>query len=341
MKASFFSRHRMLMLHLSFWLAYFTYSIYDLQAYLGLVKGAGYISLRLSFLLLASYLHYFLVLPFWLTEKKIWQYLSWMVLLIAAVVSLRIFAENLILPQIVKNEAYYQTVKLSRIVSTCWDTVVFMMFTGMIRFTVDRFDFESRQKQLENEKLVAELNYLKAQINPHFLFNTLHNLNYLVYAGSAKATEVIIKLSNIMRYMIYEANKTQVPLQHEVDYLHDYIHLESIRLSQSIHFAFEKEGDMENISIAPLTLITLLENAFKHGVRDTEKDCWIKLKLKIEKGIIYYEVSNRILPVDPTRQASGFGLENLQRRLQLGYSNRHSLQIAKQNEVYTVQLQLR
>ena len=180
------------MLHLSFWLAYFTYSVYDLQAYLGWWKSIGYVALRLDFLILASYLHYFFVLPVWLTEKKIWQYLCWVILLILGIVSVRIFAENMILPQIVKNEAYYQTVKLSRIVSTCWDTVVFMMFTGMIRFTVDRFDFESRQKQLENEKLVAELNYLKAQINPHFLFNTLHNLNYLVYAGSTKATEVVL-----------------------------------------------------------------------------------------------------------------------------------------------------
>lgn len=341
MKASFFSRHRMLMLHLSFWLAYFTYSIYDLQEYLGWAKGVGYISLRLTFLLMASYLHYFLVLPIWLTKKKVWQYISWVLLLTIGIVGLRILAENMILPLIVKNEAYYQTVKLSRMISTCWDTVVFMMFTGMIRFTVDRFDLESRQKQLENEKLVAELNYLKAQINPHFLFNTLHNLNYLVYAGSAKATEVIIKLSNIMRYMIYEANKTHVPLKHEVDYLYDYIHLESIRLSQAVNLTFEKKGDMDSIAIAPLTLITLLENAFKHGVRDTEKDCWIKMELKIENGAIYYEVSNRILASDPTRQASGFGLENLKRRLNLGYPNRHRLQITKQNGIYTVQLQLR
>lgn len=144
-----------------------------------------------------------------------------------------------------------------------------------------------------------------------------------------------------MRYMIYEANKTHVPLEHEVDYLYDYIHLESIRLSQSVNLTFEKKGDMDSITIAPLTLITLLENAFKHGVRDTEKDCWIKMELKIENGTIYYEVSNRILASDPTRQASGFGLENLKRRLNLGYPNRHRLQITKQNGIYTVQLQLR
>lgn len=341
MNTSFFSRHRMLMLHLSFWLAYFTYSIYDLQEYLGWTRGIGYISFRLTFLLIASYVHYFFILPFWLTRKKIVAYVCWTLVLILVVVSIRILVENMILPLIVKNDAYYQSVKLSRVISTLWDTLVFMIFTGMIRFTVDRFDFESRQKQLENEKLVAELNYLKAQINPHFLFNTLHNLNYLVYAGSAKATEVIIKLSNIMRYMIYEANKTTVPLQHEVNYLHDYIHLESIRLSQSLDLTFEKEGNMEDVTIAPLTLITLLENAFKHGVRDTEENCWIKMKLTIVDGVIHYEVSNRILATDPTRQASGFGLDNLRRRLNLGYPNRHTLETTQQNEIYTVQLQLK
>lgn len=341
MNTSFFSRHRMWMLHLSFWLAYFTYTLYDLQAYLGWARGIGYISLRLTFLLLASYLHYFLVLPLWLNHKKMKHYVFWLVLLMTGVVSLRLNVENWIMPMVVKNEAYYETIKLSRIISTVWDTLVFMLFIGMIRFTVDRFDLESRQKQLENEKLIAELNYLKAQINPHFLFNTLHNLNYLVYAGSTKATEVIIKLSNIMRYMIYEANKVTVPLRHEVNYLHDYIHLESMRLSQSLDLDFKKEGDLEHVSIAPMTLITLLENAFKHGVRDTESNCWIRMHLKVEEGSIHYEVSNRILTSDPTRQASGFGLENLRKRLELGYPERHTLSISKQNGIYTVQLVLK
>jgi sensor histidine kinase YesM len=341
MIASFLSRHRMWMLHVSFWLAYVAYTVYELQSYLGWATGISYVSFRLAFLLTACYLHYFLVLPLWLTQKKTSMYFLWLLVLLIGIVSLRIFAENLVMPQLMKNETYYLTIKLSRVISTCWDTLVFLMFTGMIRFTIDRFDLESRQQQLENEKLVAELNYLKAQINPHFLFNTLHNLNYLVYAGSVKATEVIIKLSNIMRYMIYEAHQTHVPLIHEINYINDYIHLESLRLSQSVSLTFEREGSMENVRIAPLTLITLLENAFKHGVRDTEKDCWIKMMLKIEGSTIYYHVSNRILTTDPTRQASGFGLKNLQRRLNLGYPNRHRLNIDNQNGIYTVQLELR
>lgn len=337
---SFLGKHRTLLLHLSFWVLYTTYRFYDISEFTGWQLGIAYVGIPLFFNLVASYTHYFLLLPVWLSRKQVLRYLLLTLVLIGFVSAIRILVENQIYPSFSKNVDYFKTVKLSRVISTIWDALGFMLLTGMIRFTIDRFDLESKQKQLQNEKLAAELNFLKAQINPHFLFNTLHNLNYLVYAKSDIATEVIIKLSNIMRYMIYDASKPSVPLNKELDYLNDYIHLESIRLTHGFDLQFDKQGDYSQVEIAPLLLITLLENAFKHGVRDKDKNSWIKMKLRVDAQMIYYEVSNQILATDPTKLRSGFGLDNLRKRLELSYPDRHRLEILQDAHIYQVQLTL-
>lgn len=337
---SLLQRNRVLLLHLSFWVLYFSYRFYDIQGYLGYSRAFTYIGITVLFNIVASYLHYFFILPDLFKDKKPFTYLGKVVVLLSAIVFLRIVTENQVFSQLIPNENYYKTLKLTRLVSTAWDTMTFLIFTGMIRFTLDWFNLENKKKQLENEKLIAELNYLKAQINPHFLFNTLHNLNYLVYSKSDKATDVIIRLSNIMRYMIYDANKDKVPVQKEIAYMNDYIHLESIRLNQAFNLTFDVDGKNEQVEIAPLVMLTFLENAFKHGVSDQETNCWIKVKLEISTTEIKYIVSNRILK-SKRNEKSGFGLENVQKRLLLSYPEKHMLSITTTDDVYSVNLTLK
>lgn len=337
---SFLSEKKVLLLHLSFWLLYFSYRVYDMEAYLGYRKAILYVSLPMAFNMMASYLHYFYILPNWLKDKRPAPYFLKLLPLIAIVITLRLYAENLVFADLFRNEAYYKTIKPERVVSTLWDTLSFLLFTGMIRFTVNWFDLENKRNQLENEKLVAELNYLKAQINPHFLFNTLHNLNYLVYSGSARATDVIIRLSNIMRYMIYDANKEKVLLKKEIEYMNDYIHLESIRLNQAFKINFYTEGDPQQVEVAPLIMLTFLENAFKHGVSDQEEKCWIDVRLVITDDTIRYDVSNKKLKMANKNLRSGFGLDNVKKRLQLSYPAKHRLVITDQDDLFSISLTL-
>lgn len=338
----FVSRNKVLLLHISFWVLYFTYRFFDIKEYLGYERALTYLSVPFVFNITASYIHYFFILPHLIRNKEIGPYLGKLLFLLIAILTVRIIIENQFFAKISNNEEYYRTVKPMRIISTAWDTLTFLIFTGMIRFTLDWFDLENKKKQLENEKLVAELNYLKAQINPHFLFNTLHNLNYLVYSGSKNATEVIIKLSNIMRYMIYDANKERVALKKEIAYMNDYIHLESIRLNQKFHLDFMVNGPVDQIEIAPLVMLTFLENAFKHGVSDQEENCWIKVNLITTDDAIDYEVANKKLKSAPSRNLkSGFGLENVKKRLELSYPNKHTLNIHDGDSVYTVHLTLK
>jgi LytS/YehU family sensor histidine kinase len=339
MPKDFLARNKLLLLHLSFWILYFSYRLYDLQGYLGGKKAVMYLGVTLLFNVSASYAHYFFVLPDFLTYKRVAPYLTKLIILLTVAITCRILAENAIMPLLTSNEKYYQSLKLTRLISTVWDILTFLIFTGMIRFTADWFDFENKKKQLENEKLNAELNYLKAQINPHFLFNTLHNLNYLVYTKSDSATEVVIKLSNIMRYMIYDASKEQVSLSKELTYIRDYIDLEKIRLNYPFDVNLQIQGDVSTVEIAPLIMLTFIENAFKHGISDQEKECYINIELIADNQQIKYKVSNRKMKVQPQKKLkSGFGLNNVKQRLQLSYPKRHQLTIEDAANSYSISL---
>ncbi|TXH25013.1 MAG: sensor histidine kinase [Cyclobacteriaceae bacterium] len=335
-------KQRVLLLHISFWVLYLSYRVYDMQEYVGFQRAFIYAGLPAAFNLIASYTHYIFIFPILFRDKNWKKYVLLIIALLIPVFCIRIFVENEVYSQFAPNEAYFKTLKLSRIISTLWDTLTFIVFTGMIRFVLEWFELENKRKQLENEKLNAELNYLKSQINPHFLFNTLHSLNSLVYAGAKNANDVIIKLSNIMRYMIYESGKERVPLSSEIAYMNDYIHLESIRLNNSFKLDFKISGPVEQATIAPLMLITFLENAFKHGVSDREPDCWIEVRLLVDSSkVLYYHVANKkIQRANQPKLKSGFGLVNVKKRLELSYPKKHTLDVTDTETTYSIDLTL-
>jgi LytS/YehU family sensor histidine kinase len=211
----------------------------------------------------------------------------------------------------------------------------------MLRFATGWFELEAKRKQMENDKLMNELKFLKAQINPHFLFNTLNNLYYLAYSQSPNTTEVIAKLSQMMRYMIYDSNYQQVLLSKEIEYMQNYISLERLRLNNEVPIDFEVEGETDNKLITPMIFITFLENAFKHGVSANNPDSWVKISIKIKGNECIYTVENsKLKSVSDSKEKSGIGLQNLKRRLELSYPDKHSLKTDEQSDRYFVQLNL-
>ncbi|MEM6362273.1 MAG: histidine kinase [Bacteroidota bacterium] len=298
------------------------------------------IGVPLVFNVLISYIHYFWLLPILIQKKEVLKYVLLLILLIIVMSGLRFTADVEFLKPISRDEEYYSSIHFARVLSVVWDFLTFLIFTGMIKFTVDWFYVENRRKQLENEKLNAELNYLKSQINPHFLFNTLHNLNYLTLSKKNEASDVIIRLSNIMRYMIYDASKATVPVKKEIEYMKDYIELERIRLNRSFKLTFNVDAETDNLQIAPLMLITFLENAFKHGVSDKESGCWITLDLGYENSVLHYRVRNSKLRAHQQRDKSGFGLKNLEERLKLQYPENHQLRISENDEEFAIDLKI-
>ncbi|MEH6656304.1 sensor histidine kinase [Leeuwenhoekiella marinoflava] len=193
-------------------------------------------------------------------------------------------------------------------------------------------------KQVQKEKLIAEVSYLKAQINPHFLFNTLNSLYALALRKSDEAPEAILKLSGMMRYVVSESNNTHVPLKKELDYLRDYIALQKLRLSKDVKLQVSIAGSPNNLQIAPLILITYIENAFKYGINPDE-DSEINISIVAKDKGIQMNVTNRIVVDKKLIPAiSEEGHKNTRQRLDHLYPSKYTLQLDDDGEIYRVNL---
>lgn len=193
-------------------------------------------------------------------------------------------------------------------------------------------------KSLESDKSKAELELLKTQVNPHFFFNTLNNLYSLTVKHSDEAPKVILKLSEMMRYSIYEGKKDEVPLKEEVIYLQNYLDLHQIRYRKKVDITFNHNID-ENNQVAPLLFIILLENALKHGVESLSDNAYIRMDLSSANGQLKFSLENNFDPAEVS-ETSGIGLNNLKQRLKLIYPKKHTLSIVEKRNVFAVNLKI-
>jgi sensor histidine kinase YesM len=218
---------------------------------------------------------------------------------------------------------------------------IILGFALMIKFVKRWWQKQKETELLAKEKTKAELQLLKAQVHPHFLFNTLNNLYYLAYSKSENTTEVIAKLSQMMRYMIYDTNQPKVLLNKEIEYMRNYISLERLRLNDQIPIKFDVTGDTENVWISPLIFITFLENAFKHGVSNSNPKAWVNIAIRLQGRECIYTVENsRTTDLRDGNEKSGIGLQNVKRRLELSYPGKYKLLTEDTMEKYVVKLNL-
>lgn len=195
-------------------------------------------------------------------------------------------------------------------------------------------------KEVKNEKLKAEVSYLKAQMNPHFLFNTLNSLYALTIIKSDEAPNAVLKLSGMMRYVVTESAQDFVPLEKEINYIKDYIELQKLRMDQSTAFSFEINGNPMGKAIAPLLLIPFIENAFKYGL-NPEEDSEITILLEINDGQLTLEVKNKMVIDDiPEEYKTEKGIENTTKRLAFIYPDQHQLEISEAGGYYRIRLLL-
>ena len=200
------------------------------------------------------------------------------------------------------------------------------------------FDQQSKIDKLESENLRTELDSLKDQINPHFFFNTLNNLYALTLSNSEKAPEMILKLSELMHYLIYDGSKASVAIQEEVDYLESYFEIQKLRLKEHADIRFEPQVDDSSTRILPLLFINLLENAFKHGTDSMTKGGRIECSLHMQNGRLNFRLKNRYEKIISTKKEEGLGLDNLKRRLALAYPGSDSLTFTDENGIFDVSL---
>jgi len=210
--------------------------------------------------------------------------------------------------------------------------------TGFAYF-LNMFKEEKIKRQLEAQQLQLELNYLKAQLHPHFFFNTMNSIYSLALYRSEKTAPIVEKLSHMMRYIIYEGQKDTVPLEKEIEFLKSFVALEKIRHEDHVSVSFTIQGNIEQTFIPPLLFMPLLENGFKHGFQYNE-DSWLEAAMLIENDEIIFGVKNSD-PSSVTANEPGVGLENLRKRLSLLYPKKHELVMQKTNNQFEVNLTLK
>ncbi len=219
---------------------------------------------------------------------------------------------------------------------------IFLFLSWLARVTETLVLNTIRKEQLEKQAAETELHYLKSQINPHFLFNTLNNIHTLVYKQAPTAPESVLRLASLMRYMIYESNAITVPLPREINYLQDYIGLQQLRYKNSAVVDLTIHGVPETCEIAPLLFIHLLENAYKHSPARLEPRA-IKVRMEIKANTLTFQIQNPIGSNQKkmeVEEPGGIGLANVQKRLQIQYPGQHRLEIVNSGETFTVSLEI-
>jgi len=285
------------------------------------------------------YINYLFILPTFLNRKKyLWCALSMLLLVIVSAFikcGLAYYFYDLVIKRdggkhVMDFWDYYS--------SAAFVSCFFIFLSTVLKFILDWFLNEKVKSNLENEKLIAELAFLKSQINPHFLFNSLNNIYSLAYQKADKTPEAILKLSEIMRYMLYESNVDKVALSDEIRYLENYIELQKLRFKDNIYIKFEINGDPLGLTITPLVLISFVENAFKHGIA-TDIENPISIVLNLSSGKLFFQVINKKSSMNKDI-TGGIGLQNVQRRLSLLYKDRYRLHIDDKNDIYNCELYL-
>lgn len=206
----------------------------------------------------------------------------------------------------------------------------------------NRIQDEKEKKRLEKEKMAAEIRFLKSQINPHFLFNTLNNLYAIAEKSrNQQLSDGLMELSSLMRYMLHDGQAEWVSVEQEIKLIRSLIEIQQLRIAEEddVVISLNVSGDIENTRIAPLILIPFVENAFKHGI-DWKQKSFVRINLGVENEIIRFEIRNSVFAglASGHEQNSGIGLDNVRRRLALIYPEAHTLEIEQQDQVYSVTL---
>jgi two-component system LytT family sensor kinase len=218
--------------------------------------------------------------------------------------------------------------------------IIIGIYAILIRFMINWFEAQKLRDELINQQQASELALMRSQVNPHFLFNTLNNIYSLVYRKSDEAPEAVMKLSSIMRYMLYDSASQKVPLEKEVEYLKSFIELQNLRIKYSDFVSLQIEGNTTGLTIAPMLLISFVENAFKHSNKNHRPG--ILVHLSTLNGKIKFEVINYLKEAASANEepSGGISLGIIKRRLELIYPGKHKLVISQEIEIFRINLEI-
>lgn len=218
--------------------------------------------------------------------------------------------------------------------------IEFLVAFAMVQFSVERFEAAHQLKILEKEKLNAEYDNLKSQLNPHFLFNSLNTIYGITRKADPAAGDAVMLLSDMLRYMLYECNTEKVPLVKEIEYINNYIKLATLRKRKNARVSFSVEGNPDGKQVVPLLLIPFIENCFKHGIEMRLEDPWVDIRIMVAGNELRLQCRNNISHQPEPDRSGGVGLINVKKRLELSYPRNYQLDIHEGPDEYVVHLKI-
>ena len=345
--------------HLGFWILVYLLNWATLNN-TNIAVTYQFIAFNLVFNILFFYTTYFVLMPF-LLKKKIWLF----VFLSLSMLGVSVFSKGYFSREVfdrkkiefrivqkdklmIKPDAIFQD-RSNRPPFGFWRQVgfttigllFFYFFSVSVRFIEKWLDDEKQKTQLEQDKVRTELAFLKQQINPHFLFNSLNSIYSLSISKSEKTTASIVKLSSILRYMLYETEPSRSSLQNELSVVQDYIELQKLRLTDKVEVKVNVHGEFDDFMFEPFIILPIIENAFKYGV-DNLNNSFISIDILVENQQLDLQVVNKVVQrPSMLRKESGIGLNNIKRRLEILYPNHHQFSSDENNEVFSVKMQIK
>lgn len=329
--------------HPLFWFVYLLLIAYLLSPSHEILNNLQPALFVLSLHMLVAYINIYFFIPHLLYNKRYLIYIVALVLLnllvcfpLAIIVSIY-FPDNQFLAYHIWTPFFFVA-----------NTIYFLMtvfLTSFIYIVSEWYRNQKATKELERMNTENELKYLKSQINPHFLFNSLNSLYALTLIKSDKASEMVESLSNVLRYVLYETAESKVPLEQEITYLKNLIKVEKIRTGDRLNAEMIIKGDISSVYIEPLLFINFVENSLKHGVNNVLDPSWIKISIMVDEQAnkLIFRIENskpNTTLNDKKAQVGGIGLINVKKRLKLLYPNKHTLQIQNNQDHFLVNLKL-
>ncbi len=288
------------------------------------------------------YLHYKYLSPLFLPLRKYVLYVSSIVFIIILNIVIEYFSYNLYLKAEIISIPLRNRLFVETLIVETLTTCILLISSGAMQFSEQWVDIKEKERVLEknNLKLKSDLKFLKTQINPHFLFNTLNSVYYLSHKKSPKAAQMVENLSKIMRHLMYDGSLDEVQLIKEVRLIEDYIKLYSTRFDEHHNIDFYYENILMEHKIAPLILISFIENAIKHSNILNSAEAWVKIELIVEKNILNFAIINSKPACEVKVVSNNIGNRNIMKQLGYIYPNTHNLKINNDKTSYNVNLKL-
>jgi two-component system LytT family sensor kinase len=278
------------------------------------------------------YLNAYYLYPGYMTRKRWWLYFLFIGLIIAGVYQIKLFFLHLNDPAFMVSDKNFHII--------LFPPVPFLFASFIFGFVNNRIKMERAEKERRAETLASELKFLRSQISPHFLFNVMTNLVSMARQKSDGLEPTLIRLSDMLRYMLYETKEDKFPLAKEIEYLSNYVELQKMRFGEDVEVKLDIKGDKMNCTIEPMLLIPFVENAFKHGIGLVEEP-FIHISIGVVDAVLVFRVANNYNKNNLSKDKnSGIGLLNVRNRLNLLYGEKHKLSVIDNGELYSVVLKL-